>query len=210
MAARRFRPDGKGFLLAKLANKGEQLEELLWVDWHGKVKPVRVPFDLNQGELRMQLLWPVLRWSAWDGNVAMATTPAGRTRIDTVTMEATLQPVAPAVVSFEGETIWMQHTLPTGIQVLVLTPSAETKDKKPFHTSRTITWDPKNKKQVTLVAEGDDRLVGLFSSPDQEHVVFRVWEGDRRGPSADMIYLINAQGRVAETIDVFDRFGKTE
>jgi hypothetical protein len=171
---------------------------------------VRARFDLNKDGLPMQLVWPVLRWSAWDGNVAVATTAAGRTRIDTVMAEATLQPVARAATSFENETIWMQHTLPTGVQVLVLTPAAETKEKKPFHTSRTITWDPKNKKRLALVAEAEDHLVGLFPAPDQKHVVFRFWEGDRRGPHADMIYLINAQGAVVETIDVFDRFGKKE
>jgi hypothetical protein len=30
------------------------------------------------------------------------------------------------------------------------------------------------------------------------------------GADADMIYLINAQGAVVDTIDVFDRFGKKE
>jgi hypothetical protein len=215
------RPDGKGFLLAKLRNNEENpedkiskndliLEKLLWVNWQGEIKPVRARFDLNKDVVQMQLIWPVLRWSAWDGNVAAATTPAGRTRIHTVLAEATLQPVARGATSFEKETIWMQHTLPTGIQVLVLTPTAETADKKPFHTSRTITWDPKSTKQLALVAEAEDHLVGLFPAPDLKHVVFRFWEGDRRGPHADMIYVINAQGAVVDTIGVFDRFGKKE
>jgi hypothetical protein len=66
-----IRPEGKGFVLAKLSNKGEKLEGLSFVDWQGKVKPVRAPFDLSQDDLQMQLVWPVLRWSAWDGNVAL-------------------------------------------------------------------------------------------------------------------------------------------
>jgi hypothetical protein len=204
------RPDGKGFVLANIANNSESLEKLSWVDWYGQVKPMRARFDLSNDDLTLQLVWPVLRWSAWDGDTAVATTPAGRTRIDTDKAEATLQPVARGPTSFEKDIIWMQHTLPTGIQVLVLTPTAETKEKKPFHTSRTITWDPKNKKQLALVAKADDHLVGLFPAPDQKHVVFRIWEGDRVGPGADMIYLINAQGTVVETIDVNDRFGKKE
>jgi hypothetical protein len=205
-----IRPDGKGFVLAKLSKKGEKLDELSWVDWQGKVKPVRAPFDVKNDDLQTQLVWPVLRWSAWDGNMAIATTPAGRTRIDTLKADATLQPVERDVTSFEKETIWMRHTFPTGIQVLVLTPAAETKEKNPFFTGRTITWDPKEKKQLALVAKTDDHLVGLFAAPDQKHVVFRVWEGDRVGPGADKIYLINAQGAVVETIDVNDRFGKKE
>jgi len=83
-----IRPDGKGFVLAKLSNKGEKLEELMWVDWQGKVKPVRAAFELKNDDQQTQLVWPVLRWSAWDGNMAIATTPAGRTRIDTVKAQA--------------------------------------------------------------------------------------------------------------------------
>jgi hypothetical protein len=204
------RPDGKGFVLAHIADNRERLEKLSWVDWQGQVKPVRARFDVSKDDLKMQLVWPVLRVSAWDGNVAVATTPAGRTRIDNDKAEGTLQPVERGTTSFEKETIWMQHTFATGIQVLVLTPAAETKETKPFHTSRTITWDPKNKKQLALVAAAEDHLVGLFPASDQKHVVFRVSQGDRAGYRADMIYLINPQGAVVETIDVNDRFGKKE
>lgn len=202
-----LRPDGQGFLMIKLIDRGEKVEHLATVDWQGQVNALTARFDLNEEKLAMQLAWPVLRSSAWTERSAAAVTSSGRTHIDLDKGEATLHAAKPGEISMGQETIWMSAKLPSGIQVVVLTTA---KGDKAFHQSRIISWDPKAMKQIAEIANGADHLVGLFPSPDKKHVLVRVWEGDRRGPDADMMYVINAQGQVADTIDVFDRFGKKD
>jgi hypothetical protein len=205
------RPDGKGFLLAKLsvAQGDEKFGGIEFVDWSGKGKRVALDFDLNEAEDKDRVLyhfWPVLRSSEWRGNTALLTLPEGRTHIDTEALKATSKEADPAELKFQREIIWSQTKLASGVQVMVLAASA----KGTVEKFEVVAWDPARKQRRVILEEGSDRLVVLTPSPDRKYAVVRVYEGDRRGPDADMIYVVNNYGQALHTIDVFDQFGRKE
>jgi hypothetical protein len=203
------RPDGKGFLLAKLTGDEEKFAGIEFMDWAGKGKRIEFDFDLGEGGNKDRTLyhfWPVLRSSEWRGNTAVLTLPAGRTHIDTETLKGTSKEPEQAEVKFQRETIWSQTKLASGVQVMVLASS----EKGTAENFAIVAWDAARKQRRVILEECSDRLVVLVPSPDRKYVVVRVYEGDRRGPDADMIYVVNNHGQALHTIDVFDQFGRKE
>lgn len=198
-----IRPDGKGFLLARLRRGGEELEGLAFVAWDGKEKPIDMKFDANRAEkegpaLGPLLAHPLLRWSKWEKEVAVLTSGTSQVRIDTAKEIATLHVLDRAKVTIGGQFIWQQHTFPGGACLSVLTPTEGKASYKEFTAEYS---DPKGAKARTVITRGNERLLSLFPSPDGKHVVLRVWEGDRVGPDADRIFLVDQGGKTLE-IDV--------
>lgn len=201
-----IRPDGKGFLLASLTPNGEKLKSLAVVAWDGKEKNIDLKFDVEREDndnttVGLMLVWPMMRASHWQDNVAVLTSGTTRIRIDTEKGVATLDTIDRANVSLGDQLIWQQHTFADKSRVVVLTPP----DKKEAFKRFTIVFiDAKGERRRDLVPAGTERLLGLFPSPDGKHVVVRVWEGDRKGRDADMLVLVNQRGEAVARIEPND------
>jgi len=199
------RSDGKGFLLARLREDGEALQGLGFVSWDGKERPIRLKFDPNEekegaGAIFPVLVWPVLRRSRWDGAVAEVTVGTSRIRIDTAEGVGTLAESGKAEVMLGERLIWQQHAFPErGAVLSVLTPA---KGKESYDEFTIVASGPKEKGLREIVPGGSNRLLGLFPAPDGKHAVVRVWEGDRKGPDADLLWLVDGRGQVVAKIDV--------
>jgi hypothetical protein len=63
-----IRPDGKGFLVAKLTLDTQKLAGFDFVDWSGKATRINVDDAASDKDRILELLWPVLRTSEWRGN----------------------------------------------------------------------------------------------------------------------------------------------
>jgi hypothetical protein len=200
-----IRPDGKGFLVAKLTLDTQKLAGFDFVNWSGKSARINVDDVAGDQDRILQLVWPVLRTSEWRGNVATVATLQGRVLIDTEKATLTRAAVEPDDFKLERRDIWSELKL-GGVRICVLADA----DKGTVENFEVVAHDTKRKKSLILVEEASDRMVVLLPSPDKKFAVVRVYEGDRRGPGADMLYVVNEYGRVLQTLDVFDRFGQKE
>jgi hypothetical protein len=125
--------------------------------------------------------------------------------IDTDKATLTREAVNPDDFKLQRQDIWSELKL-GGVRICVLADA----DKGTVENFEVVAYDTKRKKSFVLVEEASDRMVTLLPSPDRKFAVVRVYEGDRRGPGADMLYVVNDFGRVLQTLDVFDRFGQRE
>jgi hypothetical protein len=200
------RPDGKGFFVAKLTLDTQKLAGFDFVDWNGKSTRINADATADDKDRVLEHLWPVLRTSEWRGPIATVATLAGRTLLDTQKATLTREPVNPDDFKLQRQDIWSEVKFASGVRICVL---ADAK-KGTVENFEVVAYDPKRKKSFILVEEASDRLVTLLPSPDRKFAVVRVYEGDRRGPDADMLYVVNEFGRVVQTVDVFDRFREKE
>lgn len=193
------RPDGKGFLLAKLKSR-DGVGEYAWVDWNGKEQ--RIPLAKGEEVSEPAPPFTALLDSHWDGGKAILTGPPGRYVIDTEKLEYKVVPVQEAESKVGKEYIAMRTRFTNGLELLLLASDGGDKGQ----AVRAVVRKPGAKELTEILPAIGDRMVVLSRSPDGKHAIVRVTYG-YRGAKGDTITIIDDAGRVVDTLDVYREFG---
>ena len=196
------RPDGKGFLAVKKDGVG-----LVFVDWDGKEQEIK-PTDKDAFEkpdpvspLQGMLTFPLMHSSRWDGSTAVVSWDDLRVKVDADKLTATLDHVKPAL-SEDKKVVQDQVQLAGGavVRAVELTKRYN-KDRKPddpsFGSYRVEVVKPEAKEPKVLMDNA-----GLFlidPSPDGKKAVVKCVQSK---PAQDVLFVINGDGDVADTIDL--------
>jgi hypothetical protein len=181
------RPDGKGFLVAKIGDK--DLTGMAFIDRQGNehaiaMEPPEVPSK------QQMLAWPFIVTSSWDGNKAIVFDSKGRFEIDTDKYIGKFTSSAQAQPRNDTD-ILPQFAFPNSSKVLrVLEITKQNREK----FRRLEVFDTQEKKAKTLIGKGD---CILFPSPNRKLVAVRCFKAEtKEGKQSDLILVINQQGEI--------------
>jgi hypothetical protein len=207
-----IRPDGKGFLLGKHGDRFRKaaepkVGEIVFVDWDGREGQIKPKDDrttelLKSGDSPVKELvtWPVLFWSAWEGDVALVSWSEFRIRIDTDKRVVTVHALAEKEIPADQKDLHQQYTFPDGATRITVR-SLEQKDAGLPHFRVELSGPRANKPralvEVTAVAV-------LQPAPNKQWVAVRCGGTPEtpKNKGQDLILVVSHKGEVAATIDV--------
>lgn len=190
-----IRPDGAGFLLARTEGNRESMV-YVWVDWAGKVSPIKTS---DNDEVREEVPpWTALYRSRWEESNAILTMPMGRLVIDTKKKEERIEKVKRPESHAGKEPIRMAATLANGVEVLLLERPEENKRAEAV---RVVTRKKGEDKLTEVIAPIGDHPLMLSIAPNRKCAIVRDWYG-YRGKKSDVIYVLNENGQLYDTIEV--------
>jgi hypothetical protein len=206
-----IRPDGKGFLAARLHKDGEF--GVVFIEWDGQ----EYPLDLKPGALTdgvrelvsAMILLPYFYRSWWEGDVAVVSYSTTLVHLDTATGKGTIHFVDWTEATFEGQVIQQQYTFPggtTGVRVLeTVHPIPD-----PFNplvpeeqaTYRAYVFKSPGGKESRLIGETNSSFL-LLPAPNRKLVAVRGvfhWPGTK--PDQDTIAIVNENGDLVDSFIV--------
>jgi hypothetical protein len=189
-----IRPDGKGFLLAKVESI-DDVDGYLWVDWSGAAK--KIPVGIRKGGKNELITpWSALADSRWDSAKAILVLARQQYVIDTENLKFTAARAADTMIGKEG--IVARAKLASGIEILMLGHEDDSKQGPPL---RVVSRKPGAADLPQVIPPVRDRTVSLSLAPNAKHATIRV-AYDLRGSKSDTIYVVDETGRVSDIIEV--------
>jgi hypothetical protein len=185
-----FRPDGKGFLVAK-SGKDRALR-FVFVEWDGAERPIAMAAKLLDDDedyvKREMLCLPWLCDSSWNANVARVRRGAVGFQLDTANLKGMPYAVPPAEASIDGAIVAQNHQFPgSGLNLRLLeTPKMASRD--PDNRQRIVAIDARTGKTTVVM----DKLAfcALFPSPDKKRVVAHCSIKDVNGQQEQQFFLV--------------------
>lgn len=200
-----IRPDGAGFLLSKRGQDDAHVRGFLWVDWDGSQKSI--PITKQDGGEPIPP-YPVVFDSRWEGASAVVTLARVRYVIDTPKLQQTMEPVRESDRLIGKEFVRRRTAMGNGLELFML--QAESKPGEgPLESGPPVrvVARKRGESQLREVIRpmSSDQIILLDLSPDRKHAIVRTTYGGR-GSKGDTIHVINADGRLHDMIDVFEKF----
>ncbi len=188
-----IRPDGKGFLVARI---GDQfVAGMSFIDREGKEHVIAMkPEALDCENKRDMLAWPFLGTSWWEGNKAIVFDPMGRFEIDTDRFVGKFTS-SPQAQPNNDTDIMQQFAFPSTSKVLRVLQNSKLQAENPYDFQRLEIFDSQHKKTKPLIKGA--RSFILFPSPNRKLVAVRMDNETKEGKQSVMFLVVNRQGEIA-------------
>jgi hypothetical protein len=191
-----FRPDGKGFLVAKPA-KGRSLR-FAFVDWDGVEQPIAMDvkaLDKDDDHARREMV--ILPWlydSSWKADIARVQRGSFGIQVDTASLTGMPYAVAAAEATLDGDSVVSKHRFAGGDLTLYLL-EAENATADKHNRQRIVAVDAKTRKTTVVL----DKLAVcvLFPSPDKRKVAVWCSTRDVNGQQEQRLFaVIDQAGKI--------------